>query len=646
MKRFSKYTIFALLLAVTAFLVTCTKETANVRLDPKLTTNPNVLNVNWDSTTVVGYVVAAGNGFSERGICYNTSATPTVANSKVIYSGSSKAATFTVGIGGLSRLTKYYARAYAVQGSETFYGDEITFSTTAAKPTLADIVASTLTITHDSGVTAKTAISITDDGGPDTTAFISKRGVVYGLYAHPTIDSTKTSEGTGKGQFNSLVLNLKGNKTYYLRAYALNTIGFSYSNEVSFTTPIALGKATTVNPSNVTKTTATLNGLVTYNGGGTISEKGFVYSQSANPTLADTKVTATSSTDTITASITGLSKYTGYHVRAYVTNEAGTYYGADISFKTLADILTWYIPGDYVTASYPGTAYGNWSPGNCPFIMSTIAAGDKLEGYVYMANASNNWKFATQPNWNGPNYGDDNLSGNLNPNASNNITSSAGYYKINADATALTYSAVPTVWGVIGAATASGWGGSDIPLTYNPNDQAWEGGVHLTADVYKFRANNDWGINYGMSAGDASLFKDHDNLSVSAEADYAITLDLSHPNVYTYSANSWGVIGDATPGGWSTDSPMTWDATNKVFTATIALIGSKQFKFRANSAWAVNFGGNGTGDGTADNYTNASTAPLSAGGHNLGVPGGTDGTYVITLNPWSKVATVTPVKKK
>ena len=86
------------------------------------------------------------------------------------------------------------------------------------------------------------------------------------------------------------------------------------------------------------------------------------------------------------------------------------------------------------------------------------------------------------------------ILGNLNPNASNNITSSAGYYKINADATALTYSAVPTVWGVIGAATASGWGGSDIPLTYNPNDQAWEGGVHLTADVYKFRANNRFGV--------------------------------------------------------------------------------------------------------------------------------------------------------
>ena len=47
------------------------------------------------------------------------------------------------------------------------------------------------------------------------------------------------------------------------------------------------------------------------------------------------------------------------------------------------------------------------------------------------------------------------------------MSSLQGYYKINADATALTYTAVATVWGVIGSASPKGWD-DETPLTYNP----------------------------------------------------------------------------------------------------------------------------------------------------------------------------------
>jgi hypothetical protein len=68
--------------------------------------------------------------------------------------------------------------------------------------------------------------------------------------------------------------------------------------------------------------------------------------------------------------------------------------------------------------------------------------------------------------------------------------------------------------------------------------------------------------------------------------------------------------------------------------------GAKSFKFRANQGWDLNLGGTGTGDGTADNYTDATTAPLAAGGKNLGVPGNVDGTYKVTLDPVNLVAKV------
>jgi hypothetical protein len=148
-----------------------------------------------------------------------------------------------------------------------------------------------------------------------------------------------------------------------------------------------------------------------------------------------------------------LEKYTTYHVRAYATNSAGTAYGADIQFTTLADILTWNIPGDYVEASYPGLGMANWSPDKSPQVISTIANPDKLEGYVYMANANNEWKFATQPNWDGPNYGAG--GSQFRCQRRKHILQKV---IINIMPMQLfTYTAVATVWGVIGSASPLSW---------------------------------------------------------------------------------------------------------------------------------------------------------------------------------------------
>lgn len=286
--------------------------------------------------------------------------------------------------------------------------------------------------------------------------------------------------------------------------------------------------------------------------------------------------------------------------------------------------MTWYVPGNYVAASYPGSTLADWTPDKSPTVESAPTAPTKLEGYVYMANASNMWKFASKPNWDGPNYGDGG-AGKLSATGGD-ISLPAGYYKLNADATALTYTAVATKWGVIGSATAGAWN-SDTELSYDPASRTWTGGVHLTAAEFKFRANNSWDYNYGTftkGATDGKLNAGGENIAVSVESDYAITLDLSHPNAYTYTANRWGLIGNATPGGWDTDTNMIWNATNKVFTVTLDLTAG-EFKFRANDAWDINVGGD----------INA----LTQGGGNIAVSAA--GNYTITLNPWTLKATVT-----
>ncbi len=602
----------AFFVTASIIFISCTKETAKVKLSPTLSTS-QTLNITSDAATVVGFVVAEGSGFTEKGVCYNTEAAPTIANDKVVYTEDSKTATFNVALSNLDYATTYYARAYATSSAGTIYGEEVTFTTLPVVPTL-----TTADITDITGSTATGGGNVTIDGGAD----VSVHGICYGTDSNPTIDNTKTSDGEGTGEFVSALTELKGNTMYFIRAYATNAAGTGYGPEVSFTTLVDLPLVSTAAVTEITKISAVSGGDVTYNGGGTITARGLAWATTANPTVDDNILDAGTGLGSFVSDLTGLDKFTTYHVRAYATNSAGTAYGDDIQFTTLADIQTWNLPGDYVEASYPGSGLANWSPDKSPQVISTIASPDNLEGYVYMANASNNWKFATQMNWDGPNYGDGG-TGNLDAGAGN-INSPAGYYKINADAAAMTYTAVATEWGIIGDATANSWN-DETPLAYDPASRTWRGVQHMTANSMKFRANHDWGLNYGSDAADGTLSAGGGNIPVAVESDYSITLDLSHPNEYTYSLNRWGLIGDATPGGWSDDTNMTWDATNNVFTVTLDLVSSGAFKFRANDGWDINFGGDLTG--------------LTAGGDNITIA--SDGNYTITFDPWNLVATVT-----
>lgn len=590
----------------------CTKDTSDVRLDPKLGT-AKISSITSNSALVEGFVVAQGDGFTEKGICYDIAANPTVAKSKTLYTGSLTSASFEVALAGLNYATQYFARAYAVGPTGTLYGEELTFTTLPVVPTL-----TTAAVTAVTGNSAAGGGEVTVSGGANVTA----RGICWDIAANPTTAKSKTTNGEGIGAFTSAMTGLLGNKTYYVRAYATNSAGTGYGPQVSFKTEIDLPTVTTTAVTAITKVSAVSGGNVTYDGGGTISARGLCWSMNASPSVTDNVIAGGTGTGAFVSNLTGLTLYTTYHVRAYATNSKGTVYGSDIQFTTLANTRTWNVPGDYVAASYPGTSYSNWSPGASPQVKSTITAPDAIEGYVYMANASNEWKFATQNDWSGPNYGAGTPAGTLSESGGN-MVSTAGYYKINVNAAVnpMTYTAVKTVWGVVGSATAGSWD-TDTQLTYNPTLQKWTGAVNLTAADLKFRANNDWGYNYGAPSGSQNLVAGGDNIAITLADVYAITLDLSHPNEYTYRADRWGIIGSATPGGWSDDTNMTWDAVNGVFKITLTLVAG-DIKFRANDDWGYNLGG--------------PLGALTPGGSNIPVAAGT---YTITLNPWTMVATI------
>jgi uncharacterized protein (TIGR02145 family) len=74
--------------------------------------------------------------------------------------------------------------------------------------------------------------SVVSDGGSTVTV----RGVVYGIATNPTISGTFTSNGSGSGAYTSTITGLTALTTYFVRAYATNSVGTTYGNEVSFTT--------------------------------------------------------------------------------------------------------------------------------------------------------------------------------------------------------------------------------------------------------------------------------------------------------------------------------------------------------------------------------------------------------------------------
>ena len=143
--------------------------------------------------------------------------------------------------------------------------------------------------------------------------------------------------------------------------------------------------------------------------------------------------------------------------------------------------------------------------------------GVHFTGYMYLNQ--NGFKFCTQPNWDGTNYGADfNTAGDA---ANITMTEEAGYYKVDVDLESKSYVLTPiTTIGIIGSASPNGWD-SDVDMTYVPYNAEtkalgyWEAkDITLASGEIKFRANDDWAINWG---GDVNaLTQGGGNISVDA----------------------------------------------------------------------------------------------------------------------------------
>ena len=202
---------------------------------------------------------------------------------------------------------------------------------TVALPTI-----TTDTIINITTNSAKAIGSVTADGG---SPFVFS-GICWDTAHNPTTADFHTLDGIGLGSISSNLLGLTMGQYYYVRAFATNSAGTAYGNELVFRTQTYPAVTTNI-ASNISITTALSGGDVTDDGGAPILARGVCWnSTSTAPTIADSHTSDGTGIGIYSSVLSSLARNTKYYVRAYATNYIGTSYGDTISFTTLADFPT------------------------------------------------------------------------------------------------------------------------------------------------------------------------------------------------------------------------------------------------------------------------------------------------------------------
>ena len=305
-----------------------------VAKSPVLTTNEVTnINISAGTATFVGNVESFGDlPCIERGFVYSEVNYPTVDDTKLLVSGT-EVGDFRKNVTGLQEGKVYYVRAFVTNRKGTIYGEEVSCNFVATMPVVETISVSDKNISSGIATFKGNVVSLGDLG-------YTERGFVYGIVHNPTIDDTKiTASGSGLGEFTANASELVEGKTYYIRAYATNSKGTVYGEEIEmdYTAAMPVVKTVSIVSKNIAEGVATFKGNVVSLGDLACTERGFVYSTTNTPTIDNNKVTASGTgTGTFTASASQLQEGKTYYIRAFVTNKKGTVYGEELTMDYTA----------------------------------------------------------------------------------------------------------------------------------------------------------------------------------------------------------------------------------------------------------------------------------------------------------------------
>lgn len=228
--RTSRIAHSLVLLAFTSLLLGCSKTEL-----PKATIVTLEIKSITVSSAESGGVISSDNGsmVTDRGICWSPEPNPTLKDS-VIKDDGDGTGTFKINLTKLNSNSTYYARAFAMNEGGTAYGNELNFTTQNGLISITTDAASS--INRTSAIVEGT---ISGDGGSN----ITERGIYWSTSANPTLSGQKIVLGNGTGHFSKTMADLASNTTYYYCAYATNSIGTIFGNEVSFKTLAGVPKA-------------------------------------------------------------------------------------------------------------------------------------------------------------------------------------------------------------------------------------------------------------------------------------------------------------------------------------------------------------------------------------------------------------------
>lgn len=217
--------IYCVLLVVLLMpvLLNCKKQSIPTDALPIVTTHAVPAEIGAVSVFMGGEIVSEGSSIvTDKGVCVSTNQNPTLADNH--YPAGYGKGGFAVWVA-VSPGTTYYVRAYAINANGTAYGNQVTAAIPGNLPTVYTYIA--LTAGSTSAICGGTVLY---DGG----AVVTAHGFCWGTAHNPTINDNKTSDGSGLGFFVSTIWGFSPNTNYYFRAYATNSTGTSYGDEITF----------------------------------------------------------------------------------------------------------------------------------------------------------------------------------------------------------------------------------------------------------------------------------------------------------------------------------------------------------------------------------------------------------------------------
>lgn len=235
--------------------------------------------------------------------------------------------TVNLQLNNLTENTNYSYRLILLNNMSPVYSEPRSFKT--LKYSVPKI--STGIINNISQNSASVTLTIDSDGGLE----ILNTGVCWSVQPYPTQDDNNMLYTIMP--IEMAITDLRAETTYYVRAYASNSVGLAYGNQRSFTTKNASMPSISApyfNDENITQTTAKITCSVLSDGGADILERGFCWSSSGLPLVTDNKVLIPNTQELFEGTIQNLLPITGYNVRAFAINKAGLSYSTVKYFVT------------------------------------------------------------------------------------------------------------------------------------------------------------------------------------------------------------------------------------------------------------------------------------------------------------------------